>query len=51
MLPLKDKTGKSVSDALKETFKTSQRMPEKLWTNKGKEFYNKHVKELGDELY
>jgi len=49
MLPLKDKTGVSVAKALKEMFK--QRKPEKLWTDKGKEFYNKHVRNLGVELY
>jgi len=47
--PLKDKTGVSVSKALKEIFK--QRKPEKLWTDKGKEFYNKHVNVLDVELY
>jgi len=51
MLPLKVKTGKSVADAFKEIFKKSKRKPEKLWTDKGREFYNKHVKELGVELY
>jgi len=51
MLPLKDKTGKSVADAFKEIFKKSKRKPEKLWTDKGREFYNKHVKEFGVELY
>jgi len=51
MLPLKDKTGKSVTDAFKEIFKKSKRKPEKLWTDKGREFYKKHVKELGVELY
>ena len=51
MLPLKDETGKSVADAFKEIFKKSKRKPEKLWTDKGREFYNKHVKELGVELY
>jgi len=51
MLPLKDKTGKSVADTFKEIFKKSKRKPEKLWTDKGREFYNKHVKELGVELY
>jgi len=56
MLPLKDKTGKSVADAFKEIFKKSKRKPEKLWTDKGRAldrqrpFYNKHVKELGVEL-
>jgi len=51
MLPLKDKSGKSVADAFKEIFKKSKWKPEKLWTDKGREFYNKHVKELGVELY
>jgi len=51
MLPLKDKTGKSVADAFKKIFKKSKQKPEKLWTDKGREFYNKHVKELGVELY
>ena len=49
MFPLKEKDGVSVSKALKEIF--NQRKPEKLWTEKGKKFYNKHVKELGVELY
>jgi len=51
MLPLKDKTGKSVADTFKEIFKKSKQKPEKLWTDKGRAFYNKHVKELGVELY
>jgi len=50
MLPLKDKTGKSVT-VFKEIFKKSKRKPEKLWTDKCREFHNKHVKELGEELY
>ena len=51
MLPLKDKTGKSLADTFKEIFKKSKRKPEKLGTDKGREFFNKHVKELGVELY
>ena len=51
MLPLKDKTGNSVADALKEIFKKSKRKLGKLWTDKGREFYNIHLKELGLELY
>jgi len=35
MLPLKDKTGKSVADAFKKIFKKSKRKPEKLCTDKG----------------
>ena len=48
LIPLKDKTGKSVASALKTIFK--ERKPEKIWVDKGKEFYNKDVKDL-IELY
>ena len=48
LIPLKDKTGKSVASALKTIFK--ERKPEKMWVDKGKEFYNTDVKEL-IELY
>ena len=48
LVPLKDKTGKSVASALKTIFK--ERKPEKIWVDKGKEFYNKDVKDLV-ELY
>ena len=48
LIPLKDKTGKSVASALKTIFK--ERKPEKMWVDKGKELYNKDVKEL-IELY
>ena len=44
VIPLKDKKGKTVADALKTIFE--ERKPEKLWTDKGKEFYNKDVKDL-----
>ena len=42
--PLKDKTGKSVALALETIFK--EKKPEKMWVDKGKEFYNKHVEDL-----
>ena len=48
LIPLKDKTGKSVASALKTIFK--ERKPEKMWVDKGKEFYKKDVKDL-IELY
>ena len=48
LIPLKDKTGKSVASALKTIFK--DRKSEKMWVDKGKEFYNKDVKDL-TELY
>ena len=48
IVPLKDKKGETVANALKIIFK--ERRPEKLWTDKGREFYNKNVKDL-IELY
>ena len=48
LIPLKDKTEKSVASVLKTIFK--ERKPEKMWVDKGKEFYNKDVKD-SIELY
>ena len=48
LIPLKDKTGETVASALKTIFK--ERKPEKICVDKGKEFYNKNVKDLV-ELY
>ena len=46
MIPLKNKTGTEVAGALQKVFK--ERKPEKLWVDKGKELYNKHVRQLVD---
>ena len=47
IIPMKDKTGVSVAEGLKHIFKDG-RKPNKIWVDKGKEFYNKHVKALTD---
>ena len=44
VIPLKNKKGETVAEALKIIFE--KRKPEKLWTDKGTEFYNKDVKKL-----
>ena len=44
IVPLKNKKGKTVAEALKNIFE--KRKPEKLWTDKGTEFKNKDVKKL-----
>ena len=44
LIPLKDKTGKSVASAIETIFK--ERKPEKMLVDKGKEFYKKDVKVL-----
>lgn len=48
IIPLKNKSGLSVANALKKIFKNSKRKPNKLWTDKGTEFYNERVKALVD---
>ena len=40
-IPLKTKTGTETAKAINNLMKTQS--PQKLWTDKGKEFYNKHV--------
>lgn len=54
IVPLKTKNGATVTNAFKELFKKTtkdgtggkRRVPTRLWTDKGKEFYNKSMKEL-----
>ena len=46
IIPLKNKTGVSVANGLKMIFKQDNRKPSRIWTDKGKEFYNKTVKSL-----
>ena len=48
IMPLKDKEGETVTGAFKTIFKEG-RKPQYLWTDKGKEFYNKHLKEFLDK--
>ena len=45
IVPLKDKKGETVTETFKTIFKEG-RKPQYLWTDKGKEYYNKHLKEL-----
>ena len=48
--PLHQKSGQAVAKAFEKIFAEGRR-PEKIWVDKGKEFYNKDVKSLGFELY
>src|SRR6218665_1652151 len=50
IVPLKNKSGKSVSQAFEKICTSSERKPKTLWVDKGKEFYNKDVQKL-IELY
>ena len=40
-IPLKDKSGKSTTTAFKKLIETSKGKPHKIWSDRGKEFYNK----------
>ena len=46
VIPLKDKSGKSLLAAFRKLFRESGRLPDKLQTDKGTEFYNARVKEF-----
>ena len=43
VVPMKQKTGPQTAAALSSLFQKSKRTPQKLQTDDGKEFYNKHV--------
>ena len=43
---LKDKKGETVANAFKDVMKKSNRKPNKLWVDQGKEFYNQHMYKL-----
>ena len=45
IVPLKDKKGETVTEAFKTIFKEG-RNPQYLWTDKGKEYYNRDFKDL-----
>ena len=46
--PLKDKKGKTVLNAFIEIVNKSNRKPNKLWVDQGREFYNKLMQEWLD---
>ena len=39
-VPIKDKTGKTITNTFQSIVKTSKRKPNKLWVDNGSEFYN-----------
>ena len=54
-IPLKDKSGKSTTTAFKNLLETSKRKPHKIWSDRGKEFYNQtflhYLKEQNIQIY
>ena len=44
MIPLKDKKGVSIANAFQKILYYSNRKPNKVWVDKGSEFYNSSFK-------
>ena len=44
VVPLKDRKGTSIFNAFKSILKDSNRKPNKIWADKGSEFYNNYLK-------
>ena len=44
VVPLKDKKGITITNAFQKILKESNRKPNKIWVDKGSEFYNSSVK-------
>ena len=44
VVPLKDKKGITITNAFQKILKESNRKPNKIWVDKGSEFYNNSVK-------
>ena len=45
-VPLKDKKGVTITNAFQKTLKESTRKSNKIWVNKGNEFYNSSIKKM-----
>ena len=50
-VPMKRKDAITTKNSLEKIMKVSKRQPNKLWVDRGKEFYNKHVQSLPFEIY
>ena len=44
VVPLKDKKGMTIDNAFQKILDNSKRQPNKIWVDKGSEFYNRSVK-------
>ena len=46
VVPLKDKKGITITNAFQKILKESNRKPNKIWVDKGSEFYNSSFKKM-----
>ena len=51
IIPLKDKKGIAIVDAFQKMLNDSKRKPDKIWVDKGSEFYNRSVKSWLEKMY
>ena len=51
VVPLKDKKGVSIINALQSILNNSKRKPNKIWVDQGSEFYNNQFKKLLKDIY
>ena len=51
VIPLKDKKGTTITNAFQKILKESNRKPNKIWVDKGSEFYNRSMKSWLEKRY
>ena len=51
IVPLKDKKSIAIVDAFLTMLNDSKRKPDKIWVDKGSEFYNRSVKSWLEKMY
>ena len=51
VVPLKDKKGVSIINALQSILNNSKRKPNKIWVDQGSEFYNNQFKKWLKDIY
>ena len=49
-IPLKSKSGETVSEAFKALYQTTQRIPKYIFCDHGKEYYNSNVRQVFNDL-
>ena len=51
VIPLKDKKGITITDTFQKISDESNRKPNKLWVDKGSEFYNRRIKSWLEKIH
>ena len=51
VIPLKDKKGITITDTFQKISDESNRKPNKIWVDKGSEFYNRRIKSWLEKIH